>query len=72
MIVCLCHGITEKDLEDSVSPTEPVLEKIQACTGAGTDCGACLGKIQAWVERQKGLGITKSVEPGSSQPQSSE
>ena len=72
MIVCLCHGITEKDLEDNISPQEPVLEKLQACTGAGTDCGSCVGKIQAYVERQKAQAASSIAEPGSSQPQSSE
>ncbi len=72
MIICLCHGITEQDLEASISPHEPVLEKLQACTGAGTDCGSCIGKIQAYVERQKTQVATTVAEPGSSQPQSSE
>lgn len=72
MIICLCRGITEKDLESCLSPNEPILEKIQNGTGAGTDCGSCLRKIQAYVELQKAQKPMAVAEPNSFQCQSSE
>jgi bacterioferritin-associated ferredoxin len=42
MIVCLCHAVTEADLERVIAEVEEVGRRC----GAGTDCGTCLGELR--------------------------
>jgi bacterioferritin-associated ferredoxin len=41
MYVCVCHGITEKRLQQAIVEGARSFEQLQSCTGVATCCGAC-------------------------------
>ena len=52
LISCLCHGISEKDVDKVVARGACSVEEISKCTGAGTDCGSCYQKIRDIAEKK--------------------
>ena len=46
MIVCLCHAVTDRDLERVIEAGASTVEEIGQRCGAGTDCGTCLGELR--------------------------
>ena len=45
MYVCLCKGVSDKDIKQLVSAGACSVEEIMRCSGAGTGCGTCIGEI---------------------------
>jgi bacterioferritin-associated ferredoxin len=41
MYVCICHGLSDKQLTHAVEAGARSFEQLQACTGVATCCGAC-------------------------------
>jgi len=41
MYVCVCHGISEKRLQQAIREGACSFEQLQSCTGVATCCGAC-------------------------------
>jgi len=50
MIVCLCHGVDESEIKELVEEGADSLAAVGRACGAGTDCGACRGQIEAIIE----------------------
>lgn len=50
MYVCLCAGVTDRDIRESIAQGAASLEEVAYCTGAGTCCGSCISSIAALVE----------------------
>jgi bacterioferritin-associated ferredoxin len=51
MIVCLCRGVSDRDVCDAVREGARSPEDIaRSCGGAGTDCGSCRPDIEAVLE----------------------
>ncbi|KAA3638193.1 MAG: bacterioferritin [Proteobacteria bacterium] len=42
MYVCICHGITEKDIQKAARSGVNSISKLASETGATTGCGSCL------------------------------
>jgi bacterioferritin-associated ferredoxin len=60
MIICICHGISDKEINQVVRKGICSVEEISRCTGAGTDCGSCYSKMQEIVEK-KGIQESNSA-----------
>jgi bacterioferritin-associated ferredoxin len=41
MYVCVCHGVSDKQLKRALESGVRTFEQLQACTGVATCCGAC-------------------------------
>jgi len=41
MYVCICHGVTEKDIKKAAKAGAQSLEDIKQSTGCATGCGTC-------------------------------
>ncbi len=41
MYVCICHGVTEKDIQKAAKSGATDLQDIQNLTGCATGCGTC-------------------------------
>jgi len=41
MYVCLCHGITERQVREAAANGCGSLDELAARTGCGTGCGCC-------------------------------
>lgn len=49
-LVCICNGITEKEIIEALKKGARSATDIQRITGAGTGCGRCLVTVDALVE----------------------
>ena len=50
MYVCLCNGVTERDIHQALAAGASTLEEVAYCTGAGTRCGTCVSAVACIVE----------------------
>lgn len=50
MVVCYCTNVTNGMIKEAVDNGASTLEEVQAETGAGTVCGACVDNVQQLVE----------------------
>ena len=50
MYVCLCNGVTERDIHEAIAEGASTLEEVAYCTGAGTRCGSCVRAVAVLVE----------------------
>ena len=41
MYVCICHGVTEKDIQKAAKEGASSLQDIKQMTGCATGCGTC-------------------------------
>ncbi|MBJ7900208.1 MAG: glycoprotein [Cyanobacteria bacterium RI_101] len=51
MYVCICHAITEKDIQKATDQGVVSLQELSQHTGVGTQCGACLSHSQEVMRR---------------------
>jgi bacterioferritin-associated ferredoxin len=49
MYVCLCLGVTDRDVRRAVDGGACTAAEVIACTGAGTRCGTCRSTVGAIV-----------------------
>jgi bacterioferritin-associated ferredoxin len=52
MYVCLCLGVTDHQLRETVADGATSPEEVMYCTGAGTRCGTCRATVAAIVEEE--------------------
>ena len=45
MYVCLCLGVTDKDIRETIAAGASSVEEVGRCTGAGTRCGCCRATV---------------------------
>jgi bacterioferritin-associated ferredoxin len=50
MIVCLCRGVSERLIEDTVAAGAKTVGDVSRACGAATDCGACHYLVAALVD----------------------
>ncbi len=50
MYVCLCNGVTDRDIQETLAAGAETVEEVMLCTGAGTRCGSCLATVAAMVD----------------------
>lgn len=41
MYVCLCEGVSEKDIKEAICNGHNTMKKLQNKLGVGTQCGKC-------------------------------
>lgn len=51
MLVCLCHPLSDRELDKLVQDGADSVEEIGRRCGAGTSCGACRDELAEAVER---------------------
>ena len=49
MYVCLCNGVSEKDVNEAIAAGASTVEEVGYCTGAGTRCGMCRPVLAAMI-----------------------
>jgi bacterioferritin-associated ferredoxin len=45
MYVCLCMGVTDRDIADAIGAGAGSVQEVMQATGAGTRCGSCTPAI---------------------------
>ncbi len=62
MYVCICKGITEKDIENAMI-THQNSKDVLKTLGVGSDCGTCLlDAIENLKSKQKSKSIDTSIQ----------
>lgn len=57
MYVCICHGVTEREISDLLARGASTPKQIADVCRAGTGCGTCVEKIRALIsESSAGCG----------------
>ena len=64
MYVCLCKGVSDRVIKAAIRDGARSLAQVSACSGAGTDCGACRGVIREMIEdhERRGWPLQRSRE----------
>jgi bacterioferritin-associated ferredoxin len=50
MILCLCRGVSEREVVEAVERGATSVADVRRQCGAGTDCGSCVADIKAQLE----------------------
>jgi bacterioferritin-associated ferredoxin len=50
MIVCVCRGVSESQVEAVVTAGAKTVDQVSRACGAGSDCGACRFMVAEIVE----------------------
>ncbi len=53
MIVCLCHGVSDRALRKVIEEGADTLPAVAKSCGAGTDCGSCHNHIRQLIKEDK-------------------
>lgn len=56
MYVCLCLGVSDRTIQETIAEGATSVEEVMYCTGAGTRCGSCRSAICAMVEEAEEAG----------------
>ncbi len=51
MYICSCFGITEEQVREHAAAGSCTPRQIASASGAGTDCGSCVRRIQGLLGR---------------------
>lgn len=70
MIVCLCHGVRDRDLDAAIATGAGTVEEVGRACGAGTGCGACIPDVEDRLAR--GCGDAPSLATIRSSPRGSD
>lgn len=54
MYVCLCTGVTDREIREKLHEGAASVVDVMRCTGAGTGCGTCVETIASMIEEQVG------------------
>jgi bacterioferritin-associated ferredoxin len=53
MYICICQGITEKDIQNAVKEGICSMERLSESTGVSTQCGCCADHAHKTLEDAK-------------------
>lgn len=54
MYVCICHGITDREIASRIAAGARDVETIRAELGCGATCGSCLSEVQSMLDDARG------------------
>ncbi|HXK18509.1 MAG TPA: (2Fe-2S)-binding protein [Polyangiaceae bacterium] len=61
MIVCHCHGVTDREIRQSVQNGSRTCADVAECCGAGLGCGGCASLVAEIVQgERRRLAVVKS------------
>lgn len=61
MYVCLCMGVTDREIRDAIGEGACSMPDVMQCTGAGTRCGSCRPTIASLVESSSPTSARRSL-----------
>jgi bacterioferritin-associated ferredoxin len=65
MLVCHCHGVSEKRIRQIARDHGPSLREVALQCRAGTDCGGCRREIREILAEERGSQAMELVEAAS-------
>lgn len=61
MYVCLCNGITDRQIAEAVAQGARSIEALRAATGCGSQCGSCLDHAAALIPKAKAFDLQATL-----------
>jgi bacterioferritin-associated ferredoxin len=62
MYVCLCHGVTSREVAEAVAQGACTSNQVAAVCGAGSDCGRCRRTVQSIIATENGTNESRTVQ----------
>jgi len=56
MIVCICNGITDREIRKHITSGARSVSAVAKACGAGTDCGSCCCTVREMLGRHRNGG----------------
>jgi bacterioferritin-associated ferredoxin len=56
--VCICHAVTDSEIQNAVSEGVSDLKSLGECCGAGTNCGRCREHAQEIIDATQAAGVS--------------
>jgi bacterioferritin-associated ferredoxin len=50
MILCVCRGVSEREVAEVVAQGAASVAEVRRACGAGRDCGSCVADIRAHLD----------------------
>ena len=60
MYICLCNGITDRTIRETVRGGVSSVQELSAKTGCGTCCGSCLPIAEEIIQLEQGRSAQRS------------
>jgi bacterioferritin-associated ferredoxin len=51
MVLCICHSVTDREIDAAIRDGAHSLADVSRACGAGSDCGCCKGSIEQRIRR---------------------
>lgn len=62
MYVCVCNGVTDKDIQREVDAGCDTLSDLTMNTGLGANCGSCVTLAETLIEGMRMKAATRALE----------
>ena len=53
MYICICHGVTDRDIQCCVEDGARSLRELRECLGVGTQCGKCAREVRTILKEAR-------------------
>jgi len=53
MYICLCHGVTEQEVEKCITEGARTLDQLKCCLGVAASCGKCAPYCEAMLDQAR-------------------
>jgi len=65
MYICICHGVTDRDIQKAAKNGVSCLRQLGDTLKVGTCCGACADQAQEYLNKNLGdsLGLENALPP---------
>ena len=60
MVVCLCQGVSEKQVREAIANGATTRKKITRACGAGAGCGGCHESIRDIIREHRASAVAKA------------
>jgi len=61
MLVCICNGISDKDIDSALQDGATNFQEVRRSTGLGSCCGQCASFARDMVNEKAGAAQTRSA-----------
>ena len=63
MYVCLCNGLTDRDIRRVAGPANGKVAQVYRALGCAPRCGQCVPVVREMLDDGPGLGSGTSIKP---------
>lgn len=60
MYICVCNGITERDIRASAEEGTRTMHDLEKCLGVGAGCGKCRSAAKQILKESRAIGEPRS------------